>query len=124
MPRALCVLSHQPYFTAFNVFLRELYRNAILDSEDQFADENDSIPRVESFEALLRKGFSFCLSCFVGSLCDTLFDDSMTLLPRTSHFSQSPIVEKHIQHFIDFCPALDPGFLIHVDASLFFNINS
>lgn len=119
VPRALCVLSHQPYFTAFNVFLRELYRNAILDSEDQFADENDSIPRVESFEALLRKGFSFCLSCFVGSLCDTLFDDSMTLLPRTSHFSQSPIAEKHIQHFIDFCPALDPGFLIHVDASLF-----
>ena len=60
----------------------------------------------------------FSISCFVGSLYDTLLDDSMTLLPRTSHFSQSPIVEKHIQHFIDFCPALDPGFLIHVDASL------
>ena len=64
--------------------------------------------------------FPFVFSCFVGSLCDTLLDDSMTLLPRTSHFSQSPIVEKHIQHFIDFCPALDPGFLIHVDASLFY----
>lgn len=59
VPRALCILSHQPFFTAFNVFLRELYRNAILDSEDQFADENDSIPRVESFEALLRKGLPF-----------------------------------------------------------------
>lgn len=64
VPRALCVLSHQPYFTAFNVFLRELYRNAILDSEDHFADENESIPRVESFEALLRKGFSFSLFVF------------------------------------------------------------
>ncbi|CBK25335.2 uncharacterized protein [Blastocystis hominis] len=94
VPRALCILSHQPFFTAFNVFLRELYRNAILDSEDQFADENDSIPRVESFEALLRKG----------SLYDTLLDDSMALLP----------LEKHIQHFIDFCPSLDPGFLIHL----------
>lgn len=61
MPRALCVLSHQPYFTAFNVFLRELYRNAIIDSEDQFADEDESIPRVESFEALLRKGICFSL---------------------------------------------------------------
>lgn len=50
------MLSHQPIFSAFNAFLRELYRNSVFDSEDSLADDSFSIPRVESFEALLRKG--------------------------------------------------------------------
>ena len=58
VPRSLCILSHQPIFSVFSVFLRELYRNSIISSEDCFADEKFAIPRVESFEALLRKGIS------------------------------------------------------------------
>lgn len=30
----------------------------------------------------------FSISCFVGSLYDTLLDDSMTLLPRATHLRQ------------------------------------
>lgn len=56
VPRALCVLSHQPMFSVFNAFLREVYRYSILDSEDRFADEKTPISRVHSFECLLRKG--------------------------------------------------------------------
>ena len=59
VPRAICVLSHQPIFSAFNVFLRELYRNSVIDSEDSLVDDSFSIPRVESFEALLRKGLKW-----------------------------------------------------------------
>ena len=62
VPRAICVLSHQPVFSAFNVFLREVYRNSIVDAEDSFADETSAIPRVDSFEALLRKGDPFASS--------------------------------------------------------------
>lgn len=58
VPRSLCILSHQPIFSVFSVFLRELYRNSIINTEDTFADEKSPIPRVESFEALLRKGTS------------------------------------------------------------------
>ena len=71
VPRALCVLSHQPIFSVFNVFLRELYRNAILDSEDRFADEQDPIPKVDSFEAMLRKG----------SICDAIVEDEFACIP-------------------------------------------
>ncbi len=71
VPRALCVLSHQPIFSVFNVFLRELYRNAILDSEDRFADEKEAIPKVDSFEALLRKG----------SICDAIVEDEFDRVP-------------------------------------------
>ena len=39
-----------------NGSLREVYRYAILDSEDRFADEKTPIPSVGSFECLLRKG--------------------------------------------------------------------
>ncbi len=55
----------------FNVFLRELYRNAILDSEDRFADEKEAIPKVDSFEALLRKG----------SICDAIVEDEFDRVP-------------------------------------------
>ena len=55
----------------FNVFLRELYRNAILDSEDRFADEKEAIPKVDSFEALLRKG----------SICDAIVEDEFDCVP-------------------------------------------
>lgn len=113
VPRALCVLSHQPIFSAFNVFLRELYRFAILDSEDRFADENVSIPKVESFEALLRKGENlqsfpcrFDLRYTAGRWHDIspLYDSSSSFI----------LVERYIQHYVDFCPVLDPGYLIHV----------
>ena len=57
VPRALCVLSHQPFFSAFNIFLRELYRYAIVDTDDHFGEESPTIRCVDSFESLRRKGF-------------------------------------------------------------------
>ena len=84
VPRALCVLSHQPIFSVFNVFLRELYRNAILDSEDRFADEKEAIPKVDSFEALLRKG----------SICDAIVDDEFDRIPCRNRIRNDDISGK------------------------------
>lgn len=88
VPKALCILSHQPMFSVFAVFLRELFRNAIACSDDQ-VDEDPSVRiRKTSFNSKLRKG----------SVYAVIDEDSIVDLP----------IERHIRYFIDYCPSLEP----------------
>lgn len=81
VPRSLCILSHQPIFSVFCVFLRELYSYSILSPDDHFADDQIAIPRVESFDALLRKGKHHSLNLILGSSFDVFSEDTITDLP-------------------------------------------
>ena len=88
VPKALCLLSHQPMFSAFAIFLRfaplssltpsELYRNTITVSED--TEESGTLQvRKSSFNSRLRKG----------STCNVVDDDLIVECPGPSS-SKSP----------------------------------
>lgn len=81
VPKALCLLSHQPMFSAFAIFLRyafglysfvlicsELYRNAITVKEIEETEDQLAQIRRSSFSSKLRKG----------STCN-LADDSLVI---------------------------------------------
>ena len=91
-------------FSAFAVFLRllfalsftssELYRHAIVVTEDTISDDNPGRIRKSSFSSMLRKG----------STCN-IADDSLIV--------ECP-VERQIRYFVDFCPSLDPSLQLNV----------
>lgn len=80
VPKALCLLSHQPMFSAFAIFLRcvilfcftnrELFRNSVTVTEDAIGDDMGHTRR-SSFNSKLRKG----------STCNVIDDDLIVDCP-------------------------------------------
>ena len=85
----------------FNVFLRELYRNAILDSEDRFADEKEAIPKVDSY-------------CVKVRFVMLLWKMNLIVFHVGTESVVTTLVERHISHFVDYCPSLEFGTLTQV----------
>ena len=50
----------------------------------------------------------------LGSAFDVFYEDSIAEIPCNIVYNNSFIVEKYITHFVDFCPSLEPGILLHV----------
>ena len=73
---------------------RELYRHAIVVTEDTIGDDNTGRIRKSSFSSMLRKG----------STCN-IADDSLIV--------ECP-VERQIRYFVDFCPSLEPSLQLNV----------
>ena len=99
------------------MFLRELYRNSILMADDDFVKEDSTIPRVDSFESLLRKGRTVCYCWCSGSSVDLFAEDDMAMIPCRCGMRNWFVVERHIAFFVDYYPNLDPGTLFHVGLS-------